>query len=110
MTDEQWLWIFANQSLDTDEKLENMCPECRNEVTQHRCIRCGKKLSEHSEGETYINKNFDEAKYEALKNGTYKPQVIENEKQSDDITDVLDIDDNLVQQILDNSVGDSDGI
>lgn len=111
MTDEQWLWIFANQSLDADEKLENMCPDCRKEVAQHRCIRCGKIISGSTEfEESFVNENFDEARYEAMKNGTYKlPSKDESESlkassnelvepETDDGSNDIDI--GLVQQIM----------
>lgn len=64
MSDEQWLWLFVNQKIDIDEKLERMCPKCRNEVTSsHRCIRCGKDLDE---SESFVNPNFDMDRYNKL--------------------------------------------
>lgn len=64
MSDEQWLWLFINQRIDTDEKLEHMCPKCREEVTSgHKCTRCGKDIAET---DSFVNPNFDMAKYEEL--------------------------------------------
>lgn len=64
MSDEQWLWLFVNQRIDADEKLEKMCPKCREEVTSgHKCIRCGKDIIEE---ETFVNPNFDIDKYNRL--------------------------------------------
>lgn len=64
MSDEQWLWLFVNQRIDADEKLEKMCPKCREEVTSgHKCIRCGKDIIEQ---ETFVNPNFDIEKYNRL--------------------------------------------
>lgn len=64
MSDEQWLWLFINQRIDTDEKLEHMCPKCREEVTSgHKCTRCGKDITET---ESFVNPNFDMSKYEEL--------------------------------------------
>lgn len=64
MSDEQWLWLFINQRIDADEKLEKMCPKCREEVTSaHRCIRCGKDIIE---SETFVNPNFDMDRYNEL--------------------------------------------
>ena len=64
MSDEQWLWLFINQRIDTDEKLEHMCPKCREEVTSgHKCTRCGKDIAET---DSFVNPNFDIAKYEEL--------------------------------------------
>lgn len=103
MTDEQWLWLFANQSLDSDEKLEAMCPDCRMEVTQEkRCIRCGKKIADvkndDGEFESYTSKTFDMEKYEAMKNKTYK---LASEDDSEDIEDAdIDLDLDLVAQLM----------
>lgn len=64
MSDEQWLWLFVNQRIDVDEKLEKMCPKCREEVTSaHRCIRCGKEIIEN---ESFVNPNFDMDRYNML--------------------------------------------
>lgn len=64
MSDEQWLWLFVHQRIDADEKLEKMCPKCREEVTSgHKCIRCGKDIIEQ---ETFVNPNFDIEKYNRL--------------------------------------------
>jgi methionyl-tRNA synthetase len=64
MSDEQWLWLFVNQRIDTDEKLEGMCPKCREEVTSgHKCIRCGRDIIEE---ESFINPNFDMDRYNEL--------------------------------------------
>ena len=64
MSDEQWLWLFIHQRIDTDEKLSKMCPKCREEVTSsHRCIRCGKDIIEE---ESFVNPNFDMDRYNEL--------------------------------------------
>ena len=65
MSDEQWLWLFVNQSIDSDEKFESMCPDCQNEVTSgvKKCIRCGKEING---GDSFVNPNFDMAKYNRL--------------------------------------------
>lgn len=104
MTDEQWLWLFVNQSLDNDEKLDAMCDDCRHEVThRHKCIRCGKDISS-TEVETCVNLNFDEEKYEAMKNGTYVPKVTKHsdiQEDDKDIEKVLsDVDMDLINQII----------
>ena len=64
MSDEQWLWLFINQRIDADEKLEKMCSKCREEVTSsHKCIRCGEDISK---GESFVNPNFDMDRYNEL--------------------------------------------
>lgn len=42
-----------------------MCPDCQNEVTSgvKKCIRCGKEING---GDSFINPNFDMAKYNRL--------------------------------------------
>ena len=41
-----------------------MCPKCREEVTSgHKCTRCGKDIVET---ESFVNPNFDMAKYGEL--------------------------------------------
>ena len=66
MTDEQWLWLLVNQSIDAEEELDGLCDECRSEVTsdEKRCTRCGKPIGKHSE--KWINPNFDREKFEQL--------------------------------------------
>jgi hypothetical protein len=80
MSDEQWLWLFVNQRIDVDEKLEKMCPKCRDEVTSpHKCTRCGKDIITE---ETFINPNFDMDRYNELSGHINKES--ENEIQSDE--------------------------
>ena len=68
MTDEQWLWLFVNQLIDSEEHLEKMCPECKDEaISGKRCIRCGKVLTD--DNDRFINPNFDRSKFEELSNG-----------------------------------------
>ena len=64
LTDEQLVWLFINQLVDNDEKLERMCPDCRDEVTSKcKCTRCGKPMLPHDEYETFVNPNFNEEEY-----------------------------------------------
>lgn len=93
MSDEQWLWLFVNQRIDADEKLEKMCPKCREEVTsEHRCIRCGKEIIEH---ESFINPNFDMDRYNMLAEADGISDRVEDlytENDDDDTTDTEEID------------------
>lgn len=63
MTDEQWVWVYANMALDNDEKLEGMCQSCRDEVTSDKrtCSHCGKTIEEE-----FVNPNFDKERFEKL--------------------------------------------
>lgn len=57
------MWLFVNQLVDRDEKLECMCPECREEVTsKNKCIRCGKEIHD-SNSDSFVNPNFDYEEY-----------------------------------------------
>lgn len=94
MSDEQWLWLFVNQRIDADEKLEKMCPKCREEVTsEHRCIRCGKEIIEQ---ESFINPNFDMDRYNMLAEADGISDRVEDlyredNDPDDDTTDTEDI-------------------
>jgi len=94
MTDEQWLWLFVNQSIDNDEKFEHMCSKCQDDITSNRCIRCGKPLNNSKYKPDYVNPNFDTERFETLLNGTIK-----EEKEEDDI------DYNLIEQIMSKNQG-----
>lgn len=65
MTDEQWLWVYANWALDNDEELEGMCPDCQEKAMEHnKCSRCGVTLS--SASDKFVNPNFDPKRFEEL--------------------------------------------
>lgn len=68
MTDEQWLWLFANEALDGDEKFDSLCPTCQHDVSSPKCIRCGKPLRGKQKAD-FINPNFDPERFDRL-NGT----------------------------------------
>jgi hypothetical protein len=93
MTDEQWLWLFVNESIDRDEKLEHMCPTCRGEATSKniRCTRCGKPIG--ISDDSFTNPNFNIDRYNALANGTdeYEEHNHHEDLDDDDISyDELD--------------------
>lgn len=103
MTDEQWLWIFANMALDNDEELDDMCDDCKHEVTSKRtkCKRCGKPLSGNDENvETFVSDNFDMERYMALKNGTY--ELPDEFKKSTEQENDENIDLDLLMQLNDD--------
>lgn len=67
MTDEQWVWVFANMSLDNDEKLEHMCEKCVDRSTSGEyCVVCGEHLDMRTRNGLLdnVNINFDMAKFE----------------------------------------------
>lgn len=64
MTDEQWVWLYVNQVLDDEDKLNHMCDSCRDDVTSDtKCIRCGKPICV---SESFTDPNFDMERYEKL--------------------------------------------
>jgi predicted amidophosphoribosyltransferase len=62
MTDEQWLWIYANMAVDDEDLLNRMCQKCRDDMASNRCSRCGKSLDDHA----FVNPNFDSSRFEKL--------------------------------------------
>lgn len=50
--------------VDHDEELEHMCDECKEEISQNRCSRCGKPIASVDK---FVNPNFDESRFEKLK-------------------------------------------
>lgn len=64
MTDRDYLWCALNLVLDDEEDLDRMCPTCRAEAERDRCPVCGGLTEQWGS-----NKNFDMARYEALKEG-----------------------------------------
>lgn len=55
-------------AVDDDEKKENMCPKCRDEVASKHCIRCGKQIDSDDE-EQFTNPNFDYEKFKEMSGG-----------------------------------------
>ena len=79
MTDEQWLWLFVHQSIDNDEKLECMCPKCKNDATSKSCIRCGKPLDTSKFEAQFVNPSFDAERFNTLSDGTDKHEEDNND-------------------------------
>ncbi len=101
MTDEQWLWLFANEALDADEKFDMLCPSCQHDVTSHKCIRCGKPIrtkdGKFGKG-AFVNPNFDPDRFERLSDGTDQQQV---QSEGDD-----ELDYDLMEQIIRHQTGE----
>lgn len=62
MTDADYLYCAAQMMLDAQEKLETLCPSCREKAKRARCAVCGEELAEENAG-------FDESRFEELKHG-----------------------------------------
>jgi len=53
--------------VDEDEKLEHMCPKCREEATSEKhCIRCGKVIVSD---DSFVNPNFDRDRFNKMSGG-----------------------------------------
>ena len=61
MTDREYLYCAAQMLLDEQEKLEAMCPACREKAKRRLCPVCGEPVPEENAG-------FDEGRFEELKN------------------------------------------
>ena len=61
MTDREYLYCAAQLLLDEQEKLEAMCPACREKAKRRLCPVCGEPVPEENAG-------FDEGRFEELKN------------------------------------------
>ncbi len=61
MTDRDYLYCAAQLMLDEREKLDAMCPSCREKAQRRLCPVCGEALPEENAG-------FDERRFEELRN------------------------------------------
>ena len=68
MKDRDYLWCLANVILDREEELERLCPACRAQAMEEKCLRCGRPAAEW--GESGGNPTFDPARFEQLKGGS----------------------------------------
>ena len=60
MTDRDYLYCAAQLMLDEREKLDAMCPSCREKAQRRLCPVCGEALPEENAG-------FDERRFEELR-------------------------------------------
>lgn len=61
MTDRDYLYCAAQLMLDEREKLDAMCPSCRERAQRRLCPVCGEEMPEE-------NARFDERRFEELRN------------------------------------------
>lgn len=64
LTDSQLTWIYANMSIDLDEKIDGMCEKCKKENEIKSCTRCGDKLENKENFE--ISSSFNEEEFKSL--------------------------------------------
>ena len=62
MTDGDYLYCAAQMMLDAQEKLDALCPTCREKAQRARCPVCGEEPAEQNAG-------FDEMRFEELRHG-----------------------------------------
>lgn len=67
MKGRDYLWCLSNLLLDKEEQLEQLCPSCRAQAMQERCVVCGQDLTLWGEG--MENSTFDQKRFEELKRG-----------------------------------------
>lgn len=60
MTDGDYLYCVLHMTLDEEERLEQLCPECRAQAEKSTCLCCGAPLAE-------VNPSFDEDRFEELR-------------------------------------------
>ena len=60
MTDREYLYCAAQMMLDEQEKLDAMCPSCRERAQRRLCPVCGEEMPEENAG-------FDERRFEELR-------------------------------------------
>lgn len=66
ITRREYLYCILQQWLDEEEKLEALCPACRAQAMERRCVCCGAPLSRWEAAE---NTAFDAERYQKLKEG-----------------------------------------
>ena len=70
MTDRDYLYCAAQMMLDEQEKLDALCPSCREKAQRMSCPVCGVQVAEQ-------NERFDERRFEELRDaGIHKAAFI----------------------------------
>ena len=64
MKERDFLWCLVNQLLDEEEELERMCPACRTQAQEKRCLVCGGLVWE---AEGAVNPAFDMERFLTMK-------------------------------------------
>lgn len=67
MKNRDYLWCLANEVLDGEERLEQLCPACRSRALEERCPVCGQADTGQQDG--MVNPSFDQERFEQLKGG-----------------------------------------
>lgn len=64
MKQRDYLWCLVNELLDSEEELEGMCPACRAQAQERRCLVCGAPVWQT---QAQVNPAFDMERFLALK-------------------------------------------
>lgn len=66
LTDRDYLLCALHMILDEEERLAQLCPDCRARAEGEQCPVCGRETVGRSGG---VNTAFDAERYERLKRG-----------------------------------------
>ena len=66
MKDRDFLWCALNLMLDEEQELDQLCPACREQAMEERCMGCGIPLALTGR---HVNAAFDEERFRQLKGG-----------------------------------------
>lgn len=66
MTDRDYLLCTLHLLLDEEEKLDALCPSCRERAEEERCPVCGDLIDRSGAG---INPAFDSERFDRMKRG-----------------------------------------
>ena len=66
MTDRDYLLCALHLILDEEERLNHLCPGCRQRIEEERCPVCGEPAAQSKAG---VNLAFDVERFERMKRG-----------------------------------------
>lgn len=67
MKERDYVWCLVNQLLDREERLDRLCPDCRQRAERDVCPGCGQPAQHWGEGEN--NPEFDWRRFQMMKEG-----------------------------------------
>ena len=67
MKNRDYLWCLANEVLDGEQRLEELCPACRARALEECCPVCGQSAKIGQEA--MANPSFDQERFERLRGG-----------------------------------------
>ena len=64
MTDGDYLYCILNMWIEAEKSLKNLCPSCRDSLSERTCLKCGRMVGFEEE-----NPGFDEERFKILAEG-----------------------------------------